>query len=77
MAGEAFRIVEGRFSDHLLVRIVTCDAANARIRRVEALTVGETVRLEADGRLALPAAPYYQFPGPVTLATKVGDISGR
>lgn len=77
VAGEAFRIVEGRFSDNLLMRVVTCDAANARVRRVEALTVGEPVWLEADGRLALPATPYYQFPGPVTLSTKVGDMSGR
>ena len=72
VAGEAFRVVEGEIMHQLLVRVVTGDAADARIRSIEAAAIGEAVRLEANVGFAPPVAADDHLPGAVALAAKRG-----
>jgi len=62
VAGQTFDIVGGILADDIQVRIVTGDATDAGIGAVEALAVGKTVRLEANGQLAAPVIPYNGLP---------------
>lgn len=48
MAGQTFRIVKNRAMFYLTMGIVARHATNTHVVRVEALTVGEPVRLESD-----------------------------
>ena len=56
---------------------MTRNAADSGIRAVKALTVGETVGLEADGQLAAPVISHNRLPGAMTLAAKIRDVLRR
>lgn len=56
---------------------MTRNAADSGIRAVKALTVGETVGLEADGQLAAPVISHNRLPGAMTLAAEIRDIFRR
>lgn len=58
------------------MRIVAGDAAHARIGAVEAFTVGQTVRLEAD--VGDPAGTLHRnaFPRAVALAAEIAHLLG-
>ncbi len=56
------------------MRIVAGDAADARVRSIEAAAVGKPVRLEADVGFAMPAAAHHHLPAAVALAAEGGEI---
>ena len=60
----------------ILVRIVTCNAANTGIGPVETFAVGESVGLEADVHFAPPMTPNDHVPRTMALSTIVRDALG-
>jgi hypothetical protein len=60
----------------ILVRIVTCNAADAGVGSAETFAVGEPVGLEADVHFAPPMTPDNHVPGAMALSTIVGDALG-
>lgn len=57
--------------------IVTGQTTDAGVGSVEALAVGQSVRLEADINLALEVASHHALPGTMTLAAKTRNVFGR
>jgi hypothetical protein len=74
VAAQTFRIVRRIFADNILVRIVAGQTTDAGIGSIEALAVGQAVRLEADIDLTLEMASHHCLPGTVTLAAKARNI---
>jgi hypothetical protein len=62
MACQALGVVSGILADYILVRIVTCDATDTRVRAVEAPAVGYAIRLEPDGEVAPPVVANHGLP---------------
>ena len=60
----------------ILVRIVTCNAADTGIGSVETFAVGEPVGLEADVHFAAPMTPDDHVPRAMALSTIVRDALG-
>lgn len=77
MTCQAIAIVGRILADDVLVRIVASDATDARIGAVEALAVGQTIRLKANRQFAAPVIPHHRFPGAVTLAAEIRDLFRR
>jgi hypothetical protein len=73
MAGEAFGVVRGIVADEVFVRIVTSDAADARVSAVEAAAISKAIGLKADIRQAAPTVADYRFPGAVTLSAEIRE----
>src|SRR5450755_2224451 len=59
------------------MRVMTGYAANAGVCPVEALAVGQSIRLKAHIDFTSPSASHNRFPGSVTLAAKVRGIFSR
>ena len=59
------------------MRVVTRNAADARIRPVKALAVCQSIRLKADGQFTSPVIAHHRFPGPVALPAEVGNVLRR
>src|SRR5437667_5900882 len=76
VAREASSIVKRRRLFNLLMRIVTCGAANPHIRRVVALAVGQPVRLEADVVDVMWAVGRNLRPRAVALAAEIRHLLG-
>src|SRR5271156_3800413 len=58
------------------MRVMTGDAADARIGPVEALAVHQAIGLEADVGLASPVVPHNRLPTAVALAAEVRNVCG-
>src|ERR1041385_4308915 len=71
VAGQTFRIIRFRLADDILMRIMTRDATDSRIRSVEAFAVRQPVGLEPDIDLATPFTPYHHLPAAVALPAKI------
>src|SRR5947209_3513203 len=76
MACQTLPIIGGILANDILVRIVASDAADAGVGAIEALAVGESVRLEANGEFASPVIPNHRLPRAMALAAEVGDVLG-
>lgn len=71
MAGQAFRIVERIFANHILMRIMTRQTTDSRVRSVEAFAVRKPVRLKTDIHFASKMTSHDGLPRVMALATKV------
>lgn len=76
MAGKALVVIVGNRVYDLAVRVVACDAADARIRSVVALAVRKPVGLKANVHRATPIRPGDELPSAMALAAEVGDTFG-
>lgn len=74
MTRQAFRVIGLFIPDQILVRVMTGDAADARIGAVEALAVGQTVRLKADVDWTPPIASHNRFPRAMATPAEVRDV---
>ena len=70
MASQTFRVVVSLVPNHILVRIVAGQAANARIGSVITSAVRQPVRLEADIHRASPVISHHRFPRTMALTAK-------
>ena len=70
-------IIGSVLANDILVRVVTSNATDARIGAVEALTVGQTVGLKANGQLTAPMIPNHRLPRAMALTAKIRDVFRR
>src|SRR5277367_6385652 len=59
------------------MRIVAGDAADSGIGAVEALAIGQPIRLEAHVGLASPVAAYDRLPGAMAFSAEIRQVLGR
>lgn len=77
MTGQAFSIVRRVFTDEILMRVVAGETADSRIGAVEALAVGQPVRLEAHVDHTPSVASHHRLPAAMTLTAEARYIFGR
>jgi hypothetical protein len=76
VASQAFRVVKGGIALRLLMGVMTGQATDAAIARIEAKAFGQAVRLEADGYDSLCLNCFHVRSGPVAGAAKPDQVSG-
>jgi hypothetical protein len=77
MARQTLAIVGRILPDNIHMRVMTCDATDARIRPVKALTVRQSIRLKPDRQFSAPMIAHHSFPGSVTLPAKIRNVFRR
>src|SRR5579863_3655656 len=76
VTSQTFGVIACVLPHNVLMRIVTCQTADAGIGPIEALAVCQTVRLKSHVDRPSPAVSHYGFPCSMTLATEARDAFG-